>query len=286
MKLTDFINDNALNELRRQMRAELGSYVPPDKRTTLTLDEVAALGTKGIEIPLRDVEVLNDGTFTYKGRRVVVYIRDVTSYRDEIKMPKYHLAMCETLLTMKDEGRYEKRYVVATREDGLFRIQRIQDNRVISSADEKLIVCQNCLHGLHYKGFDRNERSTRKNKFLENFSVNKFFEEYIRSPLWAIPDYDSTHAPTNVYSVDFYKIAKAVKEERGYICEDPKCGRNLSKPSDQKFLHAHHIDAVKSDSRPSNIKLLCVYCHARAFKHHHVRDTIDYKEYCKRFGLK
>lgn len=286
MKLKDFINDNALNELRRQMGAALGAYVPPKKRATITPEEVGALATKGIEIPLQDVEVLNDGTFTYKGRRVVVYIRDITSYKDDHTMPKFHLAMCETLLTMKNEGRYEKRYVVATREDGLFRIQKIQDNRVISSTDEKLIVCQNCLHGLHYKGFNRNEKPARKSKFLQEFSVNVFFEEFIRSTLWATPDYDSAHAPTNVYSVDFYKVAKAIKEQRGYICEDPKCRRNLSKPGHEKFLHAHHIDAAKHDSRSSNIKLLCIHCHARAFNHQHMRDTKDYKEYCKLFGLK
>src|SRR5664280_2671549 len=111
MKLKDFTTDNALNELRHQMRAELAAYVPPARRATLTPEEVEALATKGIEIPLRDVEVLNDGTFTYKGRRVVVYIRDISSYRDDYSMPRFHLAMCETLLMMKDEGRYEKRYV-------------------------------------------------------------------------------------------------------------------------------------------------------------------------------
>ena len=234
MKLTDFINDKELNELRRKMSAELHLYVPPPRRATITPEEVDALATKGIEIPLSDVEVLNDGTFTYKGRRVVVYIRDLTSYRDEYSMPKFHLAMCETLLTMKDEGRYEKRYVVATREDGLFRIQKIKDNRVISTTDEELSVCQNCLHGLHYKGFNRNESSKGKYKFIRDFSLSSFFEEFDRSTVWAEPHYNSTHAPTNIYSVDFYQTAKAIKEHRGYVCENPRCRRDLSKPGNQR----------------------------------------------------
>jgi 5-methylcytosine-specific restriction endonuclease McrA len=67
--------------------------------------------------------------------------------------------------------------------------------------------------------------------------------------------------------------------------ENPRCRRNLSKPENQRFLHAHHIDADKSDNRPSNIKLLCIYCHAKAFNHSQLLETKDYKEYCKRFGL-
>jgi hypothetical protein len=186
---------------------------------------------------------------------------------------------------MKNEGRYEKRYVVATREDGLFRIQKIKDNRVISSADEALNVCQNCLHGLHYKGFNRHGNYKTKEKFIREFSLGGFFEEFDRSPVWATPHYDSTHAPTNIYSVDFYKIAKELKERRGYICEDPRCRRDLSNPENQRFLHAHHISGDKSDNRPSNIKLLCIHCHAKAFNHSQLRETKDYKAYCKRFGL-
>ena len=272
MKLVDFINDKELNELRRKMRAEIHPYSSPPPRTTITPEEVEALATKGIDIPLTDVGVLNDGTFTYKGRRVVVYIRDVASYRDDYSLPKFHLAMCDTLLTMKSEGRYEKRYVVATREDGFFRIQIIKNNNVISSTDEGLIVCQNCLHGLHYKGFDRHDSRRKKEKALKEFSLGNFFEEFDRSPVWASPDYDAIHAPTNVYSPDFYTKAKLIKQHRGYICEDPRCKRNLSKPEHQRFLHAHHLNGDKTDNRPSNIKLLCIHCHAKAFNHTHIRD--------------
>ena len=74
----------------------------------LTPDEVQELATKGIDIPLREIGILNYGTFTYKGKRVAVYIRDVASYHNDYSLPKFHLAMCETLLTMKGEGRYEK----------------------------------------------------------------------------------------------------------------------------------------------------------------------------------
>jgi hypothetical protein len=277
MKLTDFINDNGLNELRRQMRAEIAPYVPPERRATLTPEEVEALATKGIEIPLRDVDLLNDGTFTYKGRRVVVYIRDLPSYRDDYSMPRFHLAMCDTLLSMREEGRYEKRYVVATREDGLFRIQKVDGTRILAATDEKLDICQNCLHGLNYKGFNKNRKHQEKRGFIESFSINSFFEEFGRSTVWATPDYDSTHAPTNIYSVDFYRIAKEIKEQRGYRCEN--CGLT----PERQFLHVHHVNGQKSDNSNRNLRVLCMGCHANAPRHGHMKATPGFKEFQRKY---
>lgn len=285
MKLPDFTENPQLNELRRKMGAELRSYVSGQTRL-MTPEELRILTTKGIEIPLRDVEVLNDGTFTFKGRRVIVYIRDVTAYREEYRMPKFHLAMCETLLAMKDEGRYEKRYVVSARDDGLFPVQKIRNNRVVSSEECRLDVCQNCLHGLRYKAFNKNQPGKKKRSFIQDFSIDSFFEEFGRSPVWSLPLYDSTHAPTNIYSVEFYEIARRIKEERGYICEEIKCKRDLSKFKHQRFLHAHHIDGDKSDNSRPNIKLLCIRCHAKMFQHWHVFDLPDYARFCDEFGLK
>ncbi len=133
--------------------------------------------------------------------------------------------------------------------------------------------------------FNRNESFKTKEKFIRDFSLSGFFEEFDRSPVWAIPHYDSTHAPTNIYSVDFYKISKMLKERRGYICEDPTCRRDLSKYENQRFLHAHHLNGNKSDNRQSNIKLLCIRCHSKVFQHAQLRELDDYKEYCKRFRL-
>ena len=73
-------------------------------------------------------------------------------YGDRSNLPRFHLAMCSTLGKMIEQGRYKKRYVVATREDAKFKIHRIKDNNIRKS-DEVLDVCQNCLEELRYKGF-------------------------------------------------------------------------------------------------------------------------------------
>lgn len=282
MKLPDFVLDADLNALRQSMGASLREYVAAPSRDVLTVEELERLAGEGIEIPLDEVMVLNDGTHVYKGRRVVVYIRDVAQYGTHFTMPKFHLAMCNTLSKMVEEGRYKKRYVVATRDDGKFSIQRIRNEAAVKS-EETLDVCQHCLDELHYQSFSRRSSTPVRNEIVRNFSLRKYFEEFGRSCVWAIPKFDAVHAPTNIYSHHFYGIAKAIKAKRGYRCEGPDCRIDLSEPEDQRFLHAHHIDADKSDSHPTNIKLLCIRCHAGQFQHAHMKDNPDYSIFCRKY---
>jgi hypothetical protein len=286
MKLPDFILDEGLNKLRQAMNAELRTFKPAPSIHTLTTEEIERLASEGIEVPIEDVQVLNDGTHFYKGRRVIVYIRDTDEYGDRISLPKFHIAMCETLERMIEEGRYKKRYVVATRDDGLFRIHKIQNGRISSSSDEALLVCQNCLHELHYNGFFMQMKKSVRHKSVETFLVKEFFADYGKSCVWAMPRYDADNAPPNIYSPHFYRIAKAIKEQRGYKCENPTCRIDLSKPENRRFLHAHHIDADKSDNHPSNIRLLCIRCHANEFQHSHLRESPDYEEFSRKFPLR
>jgi hypothetical protein len=282
MKLPDFELDAELNALRAAMGAALRDYVSAPSSNVLTVEEIERLAGEGIEIPLDEVRVLNDGTHVYKGRRVIVYIRDVAEYGSRISMPKYHLAMCDTLNKMIEEGRYKKRYVVATREDGKFSIQRIRGEVKIRS-DESLDVCQRCLDELFYKSFSLQMPSSQRARIVQNFSLKGFFEEYGKSCVWAVPRFDAVHAPTNIYSTQFYRIAKTLKEKRGYRCEEVVCRIELSKPADRRFLHAHHVDSDKSDNHPTNIRLLCIRCHAEQFQHSHLRDNPDYAIFCAKF---
>lgn len=141
MRLPDFTDDKPLTELRRQMNAALRDFVPAETAYTLTPDEIERLATEGIEVPIEDVQVLNDGTHVYKGRRVIVYIRDVAEYGGRYSLPRFHLAMCDTLGRMIDEGRYKKRYVVASLARGM------PDGMHISSN-------LNILTASHLKGLD------------------------------------------------------------------------------------------------------------------------------------
>ncbi len=282
MKLPNFEADAELNLLRAAMGVELRDYSPAPPSDVLTIEEVERLAGEGIEIPLEDVRVLNDGTHVYKGRRVIVYIRDVAEYGARISMPKYHLAMCDTLNKMIEEGRYKKRYVVATRDDGKFSIQRIRGDTFVKT-DEPLDVCQQCLDELKYKSFSLRLGRPQRTDAVRDFSLKAFFEQFGKSCVWATPKFDEVHAPANIYSPQFYRIARALKQKRGYRCEQVECKIDLSDPTNQRFLHAHHIDADKSDNHSSNIKLLCIRCHALEFQHAHVKENPDYSLFCAKF---
>jgi hypothetical protein len=199
-----------------------------------------------------------------------------------VQQARLHLAMCDTLNKMIEEGRYKKRYVVATRDDGKFSIQRIRGETYVKT-DEPLDVCQQCLDELKYRSFSLRMGRLQRQDAVRNFSLKGFFDEFGKSCVWAVPKFDSVHAPTNIYSPQFYRIAKSLKQRRGYRCEATRCGIDLSGPKNQRFLHAHHIDADKSDNHSTNIKLLCIRCHALEFQHSHVRENPDYALFCAMF---
>src|SRR6266852_620958 len=170
MRLPNFEEDTDLNSLRMAMGAPLRDYSPAPPSDVLTIEEIERLASEGIDIPLDEVRVLNDGTHVYKGRRVIVYIRDVAEYGARISMPKYHLAMCDTLNKMIEEGRYKKRYVVATRDDGKFSIHKIRGETFIKTY-EPLDVCQQCLDELKYKSFSLRMDRPRRTNAVRDFSL-------------------------------------------------------------------------------------------------------------------
>lgn len=282
MRLPDFENDVALNSLRRVMGADIRDYQTTPPSDIPTIEEIERLASEGIEIPLEDIGILSDGTHAYKGRRVIVYIRDVAEYGTRVSSPKYHLAMCGTLNKMIERGRYRSRYVVATRDDGKFTVQRIKGD-AIARNDEALDVCQRCLDQLGYRSFSLRLGRAERAQAVRDFSLREFFGDHGKSCIWAMPRFDANHSPANTYSRRFFLISKALKERRGYRCEGTGCGIDLSHPANRRFLHAHHIDADKSNNDPSNIKLLCIRCHAQEFLHGHVRDSPDYIRFLVRF---
>jgi hypothetical protein len=88
MRLPDFTADPGLIALRRLMGADApGSFSPSYRPDKLTLAELEQLATRGKDVSIDDVVVLEDGTLSYKDSRVIVYIRDVISWVDSTTIP-------------------------------------------------------------------------------------------------------------------------------------------------------------------------------------------------------
>jgi hypothetical protein len=278
MKLPDFTNDPALIALRDAMgAAENGSFTTDFKPTALTLAEMESLEAGGIEVTYEEITPLPDGTLAYKDSRILVYIRDVAIYGGKFSTPKFHFSNCRTLVSMWQANRAE-RYVVATRDDGKFLINKISNNSRKKSW-EKLNVCQNCLSALAFDGFKENWHSPRKRQAVEAFVISRFFEQYPKSLLVQKPSHTSLTSPENDYTIDFPQISSRLKQQRAWKCE--KCSRDLSLQKWKRFLHVHHKNALKYDNREENLAVLCLECHSKEFQHGQLKGTAEYAEFLR-----
>ncbi len=189
MKLPDFLVSPALNRLRERMdHAPLGNFVSVPGQTLLSAADLQSLSGEGLEVASDEVEVLPDSTLAYRGRRVLLYIREShlaargelllrTSGNDtlpegEESLPRFHVAHCRTLEAMRYSGR-SHRYVVATREDGLFDL--VLYGRPVR---RRLRVCKNCLETLDWKGFSSRPGAKDRSQAVQDFRIDEFFRGF------------------------------------------------------------------------------------------------------------
>ena len=244
-----------------------------------TDDEKRILDSEGIDVPIDVLVKLENGTFAYKDRRVILYIRDVHQYGQTQREPRYHLADCRTLQDMRSNNRMG-RYVISTRTDGIFFINIIDGSRR-QELQKNLKVCQNCLDFLSFDKFDISGWPQIKRAiFVRDFRPDRFFKQYPHSPLEVFPHSDDFGAPLNDYTVDFPKISLALKSNCGWKCNF--CNINLSDFGLRKFLHVHHKDGNRWNNSDNNLEVLCIKCHAMQPRHDHMKNLNHYKDFLQR----
>ena len=285
MTLPDFIAFEPFNRLRRLMNASL-----PEKFASgltinpLTYDDLdkALEGIEGVTVEdISDVEVLSDGTLSYQNRRVLLYIRDKSGYRDHDPrqlFPSFHVSDCRTLKRMRAGGRYE-RYVVSQRTDGRFKMNFFYGDGKAESEVCELKVCRDCLGFLSYKGYHPTDH--KRHQIYSSFTLNEFFTVYPKSLISTLPLYNDDFAPVNHYGVDFHETSRRYRAENGWICENDKCRADLAQPSHRKYLHTHHLNGLKYDDRRENHKALCIRCHAEEPMHEHLKNSPEYRKFMK-----
>ena len=233
---------------RREERKELRRELQQGKEIG-SLDEIESRG----------------GLLTYKGEQVVLYIKDTrqdkyTLLRYPEDARRFHVGECQTIKDMRSKGRFE-RYVVATRQDGLFLVEAIDLDKAFEA---RLLVCKNCLSQLNWKGY----ANSRAVKVWEEFSLQDFFAEFTTF-FSSRPRYTDRTAPPGGYARGWPRLANRLKRARGWRCAE--CGVNLS--DYQSLLHGHHKNGVTSDNRPENIVVLCLLCHSEQPYHGRVQPS-------------
>lgn len=280
MDLLDFRDFALFNALRGKMRAPLSSYQAPRielpkavfaSRPT-TKRPVIDLPDEGIVIEdwNNEIKELPDGTLGRHNRRVLAYIRDADTY-----IPRFHLAYCVTLKEMKEHERFG-RYVAAEGKNKLF------DVRMNGGSLTKMSLkpCQNCLHKLHWKGFYLQQSTNAKNRIVDDFSVEEFFQRHPKSLHHTEPTRHADNAPVNEYPTNWEEISASLRKQFAYSCQD--CGVVLGEQF-AKYLHVHHLNGLKNDCQPENLRCLCIRCHSAQPKHRNLRSTLDYQLFCTRF---
>lgn len=184
---------------------------------------------------------------------------------------KYHFTKCKTLEKMFNKGR-KNRYYLAQRTDGTFSYNVIEDNEVIyDSKRQKLNVCKNCLSVLM--------ELTKKQYDVQNFKPTDVFNTNMVKLSETGIDLECNAVP-NIYSNDWNKIAKKAKQQVNWKCE--QCDINFTQ--DKGYLHCHHIDANRANNLLTNLKVLCIKCHAEQPNHEHLKKLPKYGDFLTKYA--
>jgi hypothetical protein len=285
MKLPNFIDSESFNLLRRKINAPLSFYklkislpLPKIRELKPVAPPPVVLPAQGLDVSVGEITVHSDGTLLYKGRRVLIHIRDVTNIGGGRKHePKFHVSNCRTLVEMKSSGRFE-RYVAADGEDGNFHIR--YDTGPLKPT--KLDVCQNCLDFLSWDGFSSEMSRSSRQSIVSSFSIKRFFDQYPKSLHPHIPTHTASTAPINDYPLNWDEISSELKRQLRFRCQGENCGVEVGLEN-KRFLHVHHKNGLKYDCRAENLLCLCIRCHAGQPHHNHIKELPEYTDFISRF---
>lgn len=227
----------------------------------------------GQDIELKDING-SDLILNYKGHQVMLYIPDQGPNIQEVledgeKGRRVHVAECEVLDSMRNQGRFG-RYDVISRMDGMFPVFGISsfNRQEIQGKEANLHVCMKCLQTLNYKRYDDVYPAEKRNIF-KNFNFESFFETY-SSYFKSLPPPNRSAPKSAGYSNNWPSISDRYRTKQNYCCE--YCFVSLK--SEKRLLHVHHLDGVRQNNKYENLRALCADCHKKQPHHGHMHVSL------------
>ena len=226
------------------------------------------------------------GHIMYKGRPVLVYLRDQFLRKERYYQGHYnpfHICFCKALRDAKKEHRYEGRYVMTYDISGSFLVNmsiRDKDSRGRVYTEKKeqgvyidLNVCQDCLHETGWKNFNayigpgvewyKGGNFAMRRKLVASFSIREFLQEARKQQKlsYKLEELQGSCVKGSALTAIEKKYAltpqmKAdMKKARDFCCDI--CHRKFT----EKQLEIHHINHNEGDNRSENLLVICETCH-------------------------
>jgi hypothetical protein len=263
-----------LQSMLRRMGASPSGWNPQAQPLKARQDWLETIPEIAVETDLGAVMTGPGSLFIVDGQTVVLHIRDTFQdpqilLHSKKDARRFHLMECTTIQNMRAQGRGE-RYVQTNRQDGSFRVtgKDPETGQITEPFLARLGPCIVCLKELNYRGY-RDQRKAQQKEIWDSFDLTVFFRTYQTFFRKRPARFD--HDPALDQAVlNWPDRSRRALEAARWTCAS--CRVDLHQ--DPSLLYCGHRDGNGGNSRPDNITVLCLLCHADLPDAGHLRPTL------------